>query len=90
MIIGADIKPSEQMPIPYLGNDEDVLAKYFPDEYDIQVTLVYTSDVNLQLRKRIIERYKNYFYHSSPLSFFSITLKTLAASFLMPRSPGMT
>lgn len=69
----ADIKPSEQMPIPYLGNDEDVLAKYFPDEYDIQVTLVYTSAVNLQLRKRIIERYKNYFYHTFVASTALVT-----------------
>lgn len=60
----ADMQPSKNMPIPYLGTDADVLANYNPAEYDIQVTLVYTSEVNLQLRKRILERYKSYHSHT--------------------------
>ncbi len=60
----ADMQPSKDMPIPYLGTDADVLANYKPEEYDIQVTLVYTSEVNLQLRKRILERYKSYHSHT--------------------------
>ena len=60
----ADLQPSELMPIPYLGSDGVVLANYLPDRYDVQVTLVYTTDVNLQLRKRIIERYNNYIFHT--------------------------
>ena len=60
----ADMQPSEDMPIPYLGTDADVLAQYKPAEYDIQVTLIYTSEVNLQLRKRILERYKSYHSHT--------------------------
>ena len=60
----ADMQPSSSMPIPYLGIDEEVLAKYSQEDYDIHVTLVYTSEVNLQLRKRIIERYKQYTYHT--------------------------
>ncbi len=60
----ADMQPSKDMPIPYLGTDADVLANYNPAEYEIQVTLVYTSEVNLQLRKRILERYKSYHSHT--------------------------
>lgn len=59
----ADNQPSSLMPIPYLGTDEDIIASYSPDEYDIQVTLVYTSEVNLQLRKKILDRYKQYDNH---------------------------
>lgn len=60
----ADVQPSKEMPIPYLGTDNDVLASFSPDEFDIQVTLVYTSEVNLQLRRRLLERYKHYHTHS--------------------------
>ncbi len=60
----ADIQASDIMPINYLGDDEYVLSHYLPDAYDIQVTLVYTSKVDLQLRKRIIEKYKDYTFHS--------------------------
>ncbi len=60
----ADMQPSKDMPIPYLGTDADVLTNYNPKEYDIQVTLVYTSEVNLKLRKRILERYKDYHSHT--------------------------
>ena len=60
----ADVQPSKSMPIAYLGTDKDILANYSPDEYDIHVTLVYTSEVNLLLRKSIIERYKDYQTHT--------------------------
>lgn len=69
----ADMQPSRDMPIPYLGADADVLATYTPQEYDIQVTLVYTSEVNLQLRKCIIERYKNYHSHTFVASTALVT-----------------
>lgn len=69
----ADMQPSKDMPIPYLGTDADVLANYNPEEYDIQVTLVYTSEVNMQLRKRIIERYKNYHSHTFVASTAFVT-----------------
>lgn len=69
----ADLQPSKLMPIPYLGNDENVLSNYLPDSYDIQVTLVYTTNVNLQLRKRIIERYKNYVFHTFMASTALVT-----------------
>lgn len=73
----ADLHPSELLPISYLGNDEEILANYHPDEYDIQVTLVYTSDVNLQLRKRIIERYNNYRFHTFVASTALVTKHTV-------------
>ena len=73
-IVGyADMQPSKDMPIPYLGKDADVLANYNPEEYDIQVTLVYTSEVNLQLRKRILERYKSYHSHTFVASTALVT-----------------
>lgn len=72
----ADMQPSKDMPILYLGTDADVLAKYKPEEYDIQVTLVYTSEVNLQLRKRILERYKSYHSHTFVASTALVTRNT--------------
>lgn len=73
----ADFQPSDLMPISYLGNDEEILASYLPDKYDIQVTLVYTSDINLQLRKRIIERYNNYSFHTFVASTALVTEHTV-------------
>lgn len=56
----ADLAPNENMPIPYLGNDEEVLLKYSPSEYAIHHTLVYAKEVNLKLRQRMIQKYANY------------------------------
>ncbi len=60
----ADLKQSQMMAIPYLGTDEDIINNYSPLEYDIQITLVYTSEVNLKVRRKIIEKYKNYQFHT--------------------------
>ena len=65
MIAGyADLRPSSIMRIPFLGTDDDILEKFSPDEYDVHVTLVYTLDVNLQLRKKIINRYNGFHKHT--------------------------
>lgn len=56
----ADLRVNETMHIQYLGTDEQVMAKYSPDEYDIYVAVVYTDEINMQLRKRIIDKYKAY------------------------------
>lgn len=55
-----DLQPNEEMTIPYLGNDDVVLKKYSPSEYEVHHALVYTKDVNLRLRKHIIQRYAEY------------------------------
>lgn len=73
----ADMQPSKDMPIPYLGTDADVLANFNPEEYDVQVTLVYTSEVNLQLRKRIQERYKSYHSHTFVASTALVTRNSI-------------
>lgn len=73
----ADNQPSSQMPIPYLGTDEDVIAKFSPEEYDIQVTLVYTSEVNLQLRNKILDRYKKYDNHTFIAKSAVVTLHSV-------------
>lgn len=65
----ADMHKSDIMPIPYLGTDDEILANYSPDEYEIHITLVYTSPVNLNLRKKLIEKYNQYQFHT----FFSDT-----------------
>jgi len=56
----ADLVPNADMPILYLGTDDEVLAKYSPTEYAIHHTLVYAKDVNLRLREKIIHKYINY------------------------------
>ena len=64
-VIGyADMHANDAIDIPYLGMDDQVIAKYNPDEYEVHIAVVYTADVNMQLRKRIIEKYKAYLYAS--------------------------
>lgn len=60
----ADLRPNPLMPIAYLGTDEEIQSKYSPEEFDIHVTFVYTSEVSLQPRRCIIERYKQYHSHT--------------------------
>lgn len=55
-----DLQPNEYMTIPYLGNDEEVLNKYSPSEYEIHHALVYAKDVNLRLRRLMIQKYAEY------------------------------
>ena len=56
----ADLHPNDDMPIPYLGTDEEVMAKYPAGEYQIHHTLVYAKDVNLNLRLKMIQKYAAY------------------------------
>ena len=46
--------------LPYLGNDEFVLSNFSPEEYRVHHAVVYTNDVNLSLRSRIIQQYEGY------------------------------
>lgn len=55
-----DYKETPSMPIKYLGNDEDVLSKYSPKDYDILHAVVYTSEVNLNLRSKLINKFREY------------------------------
>ena len=56
----ADIKENPDMPIPYLGIDEDVLRKYSPADFRIHNAVVYTAKVNLDLRKHLIQKFGKY------------------------------
>lgn len=55
-----DLLPNAEMPIPYLGNDEEVINKYSPLEYEVHHAIVYAKDVNLRLRQYMIQRYAEY------------------------------
>ena len=55
-----DFAPNPDMPIKYLGNDEFVLSNYAPDDILIHNAIVYGSEVNLNLRTRILEKYSQY------------------------------
>ena len=55
-----DCKETPVMPIKYLGTDEEALSKYSPEEYDILHAVVYTSEVNLDLRSKLINKFKDY------------------------------
>ena len=62
-VIGyADMQVNDTMRIPYLGTDEQVMAKYSPEKVDVFAAVVYTKDVNMQLRKRIMEKYHAYHF----------------------------
>lgn len=60
----ADVVPNSYMPIPYLGEDAMILREYPPHEYEIHHVVVYTKEVNLNLRARLINRYKLYPQHT--------------------------
>ena len=51
---------SKKLILPYLGNDEFVLSNFSPEEYRVHHAVVYTNDVNLSLRSRIIQQYEGY------------------------------
>lgn len=56
----ADIKPNENIQIPYLGTDADIIAKYSPEDYVVHHAVVYSNEVNLLLRQNIINKYRDY------------------------------
>ena len=51
---------SKKLILPYLGNDEFVLSNFSPEEYRVHRAVVYTNDVILSLRCRIIQQYVGY------------------------------
>lgn len=55
-----DIKENQDMPIPYLGTDDEVLEKYSSEKYKIHNAVVYTEEVSLDLRKKLINRFGKY------------------------------
>ncbi len=55
-----DFKETPAMPIKYLGTDEEVFSKYSPNDYDILHAVVYTSEVNLNLRSKLINKFKSF------------------------------
>lgn len=55
-----DCKETPTMPIKYLGTDEEVLSKYSPNDYDVLHAVVYTTEVNLNLRSKLINKFKSY------------------------------
>lgn len=55
-----DIKENQDMPIPYLGTDDEVLEKYLSEKYKIHNPVVYTEEVSLDLRKKLINRFGKY------------------------------
>ena len=55
-----DCKETPVMPLQYLGTDEEVLAKYAPSDYEVLHAVVYTIDVNLHLRAKLINKFKDY------------------------------
>lgn len=56
----ADMIPNEQLPIPFLGTDNEVLAQCSNLEYTVHHVLVYTKEVNMKFRAYLIDKYKNY------------------------------
>lgn len=49
----SDLFPNNAMFITYLGNDSDIISNYSPFEYKVHYSLVYTSKVDLSLRKKM-------------------------------------
>lgn len=55
-----DCNETPTMPIKYLGTDEEVISKYSPNDYVILHAVVYTSEVNLNLRAKLIDKFSEY------------------------------
>lgn len=55
-----DYKPNGRLPVPYLGTDTEVLQTYPPEYFDIHHAVVYADEVNLGLRKYLIEKFRSY------------------------------
>ena len=55
-----DLLSNTNMPIPYIGNDEEMLKTYPPSEYEVHHALVYAKDVDLKLRLHMIQKYAEY------------------------------
>lgn len=55
-----DIHQNYDMPIPYLGNDNQFIATHHPEEYDIIVTLVSGPDGRLATRAKVLDTYRRY------------------------------
>lgn len=55
-----DCKSIPTMPLDYLGTDDDILSEYSPLDYEIIHAVVYTDEVNLNLRAKLIDRFKDF------------------------------
>lgn len=84
----ADIKPNSLLPVDYLGDDEYILKHYSPDFYKIHHALVYKDKVNLSLRKKMIELYRDYETYSfiASSALVSSNSKILAGTAIFERS----
>lgn len=51
---------SSLLDLPYLGTDESVLSYFSPNEYMVHHAVVYTNEVSLSLRSRIVKYYEAY------------------------------
>lgn len=65
----SDFTVCKEMPIPYLGTDEDILKNYSTNEYNVCISVVYTNKASLELRKKLIKKFEQY----EPASFKSPT-----------------
>lgn len=55
-----DLRPNNAMPVKYLGTDDEVIRYYSTDRYQVHHALVYTSEVNMKLRKRLLDLFSLY------------------------------
>lgn len=55
-----DMKENSDIPIPYLGNDSCFLSNNSPLDIQIVLGVVYTQTVDMQLRSKLLTKYKGY------------------------------
>ena len=55
-----DPKPSEGMTIPYLGTDDEVMARYTPEEIRVHVAVGFNDGCRVDLRRRILRKFEAY------------------------------
>lgn len=53
-----DIQESKEFRLNYLGTDDCIIDRFSQDEYYVHCAVVYGKDFNLDLRKKILDKYK--------------------------------
>lgn len=84
----ADIVPNCLMPVKYLGDDEFVLKHYLSQTYKVHQALVYKDNVDLSLRKKMIDLYQCYEAHTfiARSALVSVNSEILAGTAVFERT----
>lgn len=84
----ADREPSPLMPVPYLGSDADIMARYSPEDVDIHLAIGFGAGCSVLHRRQISDRYAAYTQATltAPSAWISPSVEIGAGSTVMART----